>query len=94
MYIKLEQYDYDAIAEIIAEQDDTYSGVISYSDLYIEIEYTKFVSCHQEDDYYNGTGGWVTDSVEFGLGDVKCEGVEVKYSHKDLENTIKEYLWG
>lgn len=92
MYIKLEQYDYDAIAEIIAEQEDTYNGVISYSDLSIEIDYSKQVCSHREDDYYNGTGAWVTDSVEFSLGEVKCEGIEVKYSHRDLEKTIKEYL--
>lgn len=92
MYIKLEQQDYETIAEIISEEENTLNGLITYSELGVEIEFSKEAYYHQDTDYYNGTGEWVCDSVEFSLGDVKCEGVEVKYSHRDLEKTIKEYL--
>ena len=92
MYIQLEQYDYDAIAELVAECDNGNTKV-SYSDFDIEISFYKYVREHRDDDYYNGTGAWETDSVDFSLGDVECSGVEIKYNSKELEKTIEDYLW-
>ena len=92
MHIQLEQYDYDAIADLVAECDNG-NGEVLYSDFDIEISFYKEVACHQEDDYYNGTGGWITESVDFSLGYVECNGIEIKYNSKELEKTIKDYLW-
>lgn len=93
MYIQLEQLDYEAIAEIIIQEGDGDGSKVEYSDLCIEITFDKEVQEHRDTDYYNGTGAWEVDSVDFTLGEVTCDGVEVKYSHKELEKTIKDLLW-
>lgn len=93
MYIQLEQEDYNLIAEAVAEADNGYGCEIEYSDLYIKVTFDKQGEEHRDTDYYNGTGAWITDSVDFTLGEVTCDGVEVKYNHKALEKTIKDYLW-
>jgi hypothetical protein len=59
----------------------------------IEIEFDKEVYEHQDTDYYNGTGAWIIDSVEFGICNVTSEGVDVKYNNKALEETIINHLW-
>lgn len=92
MYIELGQEDYDAIAEIIAEKEDTCNGKVEYCDL-IEISFSKDVRAERDDDYYNGTGAWEVQSVDFSLGEVKCGDVEVRYNHDKLEKTIEEMLW-
>ena len=91
MYIKLGQEDYDAIAEIIADMEDG-DGIVEYYDL-IEISFSKNVRAKRDDDYYNGTGAWEVQSVEFSLGEVKCDDIEIRYSHERLEKTIEEMLW-
>lgn len=91
MYIKLEQEDYDAIAELIADQDDSCDSV-SYSDLDIMVYFSKYTTSHREDDYNEGTGAWVTDSVDFELDELECEGLSLKYSRTQLERTINDYL--
>lgn len=93
MYIQLEDSDYDRIAELIAEEEDGYGREIDYSDLCIKVTFDKEVESHQDTDYYNGTGAWITDSVDFILDKVTCDGVEVRYNHKELEKTIRDYLW-
>lgn len=92
MYIKLGQEDYDAIAEIIAEKEDTCNGEVEYCDL-VEISFSKDVRAERDDDYYNGTGALEVQSVDFSLGEVKCGDVEVRYNHDKLEKTIEEMLW-
>lgn len=92
MYIKLGQEDYDAIAELIADMDDECNGGLEYCDL-IEINFSKNVRAKREDDYYNGTGGWIVKGVDFSLGDIKCGDIEIRYNHERLEKTIEEMLW-
>lgn len=92
MYIKLGQEDYDAIAEIIADMDDECNGVVEYCDL-VEISFSKNVKAERDDDYYNGTGAWEVQSVDFSLGEVKCGDVEVRYNRNKLVKTIEETLW-
>lgn len=92
MYIKLGQEDYDAIAEIIAEKEDTCNGKVEYCDL-VEVSFSKNVRAERDDDYYNGTGAWQVQSVDFSLGEVKCGDIEVRYNHDKLEKTIEEMLW-
>lgn len=92
MYIKLGQEDYDAIAEIIADMDDECNGEVNYCDL-VEISFSKNVKAERDDDYYNGTGAWEVQSVEFSLGDVKCDDIEIRYNHEKLEKTIEKMLW-
>ena len=92
MYIKLGQEDYDAIAEIIADMDDECNGEVNYCDL-VEISFSKNVKADRDDDYYNGIGAWEVLSVEFSLGDVKCDGIEIRYNHEKLEKTIEKMLW-
>lgn len=93
MYLRLEEDDYEAIAELIAESENGYGVCVSYSDLDIQVSFDMDVKSHQDTDYYNGTGAWITDSVDFALNDVICEGVEIKYSHSQLQRTIIERLW-
>ena len=93
MYIQLEQTDYDCIAELIADTDNGCGCEIDYSDICLTVTFDKEVYEHRDTDYYNGTGAWITDSVDFTLGEVTCDGVEVKYNHKELEKTIIYYLW-
>jgi hypothetical protein len=93
MYIQLEQSDYDLIAEMVAESKNGIGIEIEYSELCIKVVFNKHVLQHLDDDYYNGTGAWEVDSVDFTLGEIHCEGVEVKYNHKELEKTIIDYLW-
>lgn len=92
MYIKLGQEDYDAIAEIIAEKEDTCNGKVEYCDL-VEVSFSKDVRAERDDDYYNGTGAWEVQSVDFSLGEVKCGDVEIRYNHDKLEKRIEEMLW-
>lgn len=92
MYIKLGQEDYEAIAEIIADMDDECNGEVNYCDL-VEISFSKNVKAERDDDYYNGTGAWEVQSVEFSLGDVKCDDIEIRYNHEKLEKTIEKMLW-
>ena len=93
MYIQLEQEDYDLIAELIADADDGYGCEIEYSDLCIKVTFDKDVEKHQDTDYYKGTGEWITDSVDFALGEVTCDGVEIRCNERVFEKTIKDYLW-
>ena len=93
MYIQLEQKDYDGIAELIAEKDNTFNGYLEYGEPEIEICFSKCVHEHQEDDYHKGTGGWVVDSVDFTIHSVECGEIEVKYDAKKLDKTINEWLW-
>lgn len=93
MYIQLEQTDYDFIAELIADTDNGCGCEIDYSDICLTVTFDKEVYEHRDTDYYNGTGAWITDSVDFTLGEIHCEGVEVRYNHKELEKTIIDYLW-
>lgn len=93
MYIQLEECDYFAIAEKIAECEDKCGNTIYYSDLDIKIEFDKFVEVHQDTDYYNGTGEWITDDVDFELGKIVCEGIDIKYNEREIEKIIKDYLW-
>lgn len=93
MYLQLEQVDYDAIAQAIAEEDDSYNGYYSYSEWDIVIRFHKIVGEHQENDYHNGTGAWVVDHVEFALLDIESVGIEVKYDQNKLIKTIEDYLW-
>lgn len=92
MFIQLENIDYDAIAELIVECENG-DGEVLYSDLDIKVSFYKDVCGHLDDDYYNGTGAWEIDSVYFDLGDVECNGIKIKYNSKELEKTIKSYLW-
>lgn len=92
MYIKLGQEDYDAIAELIADKEDDFAGIIEYCDL-IEIRFSKYVRAERDDDYYNGTGAWEIKSVDFSLVDVVCGDVEIRYNHEKLQKTIEEMLW-
>lgn len=94
MYIQLEQKDYDGIASLIAENDNTSKGYLEYGELGIEICYSKCIQEHQEDDYYNGTGAWIVDSVDFMIHSIKCGEIEVKYDAKKLDQTINDSLWG
>lgn len=93
MYIQLEEIDYERIAEAVAEADNGCGCEIDYSDLYLTATFDKQVEEHRDTDYYNGTGAWITDSVDFTLGEVACDGVEVRYNHKELEKFIIDYLW-
>ena len=93
MYIQLDQDDYNLIAEVVAEAENGYGCEVEYSDLCLTVTFDKEVYEHRDTDYYNGTGAWITDSVYFTLGDVTCDGVEVRYSHRELEKTIRDYLW-
>ena len=92
MYIKLDQSDYDMIADIIANEDDECKSVY-YSDLDILVSFYKNTSYHKDDDYYSGTGAFVTDSVDFQLNELSCGEVELRYSHSQLEKTIIDCLW-
>lgn len=93
MYIQLEESDYNAIAELVANEEDTYNGRISYSDLDIEICFSKEVKMHQENHYYDGTGAWVTDSVDFVLDNVDAGNINLRYNSVTLTDIIKYRLW-
>lgn len=92
MYIKLRQEDYDAIAELIAEEEDVCEGYVEYCDI-IEVSFSKNVSVEQEDDYRTGTGAWSVNDVKFNLKEVKCGDNEIRYNHDKLEKTIEKMLW-
>ena len=93
MYIQLEQRDYDLIAEIVSESKNGIGIEIEYSELCIKVVFNKHVLQHLDDDYYNGTGAWEVDSVDFTLVEVSCDGIEIKYNNKELEKVIKDWLW-
>lgn len=92
MYIQLNQTDYDAIAELIAEQDDCIDGYVEYSEIAVEVPFSKSVVAKRDTDYYNGTGAWEVKSVDFSLGEVKCGDIELRYNHEKLEKTIEAWL--
>lgn len=90
MYIQLEQKDYDAIAEMIAMATDENS--IFYDDI-IQVCYSVEVDGYREDDYYDGTGAYVTTSVDVNISDVKCDFIDVRYNREKLIKSIKDLLW-
>ena len=92
MYIQLEQHDYDEIANLIYGEDDTCDGCVTYYEDLIEINFSKEIMGKVDDDYYNGTGAWITTDVVFRLKDVLAP-CEVRYDRRKLEKTIEKVLW-
>lgn len=90
MYIQLEQKDYDAIAEMIAMATDENS--IFYDDI-IQVCYSVEGEGYREDDYFDGTGAYITTSIDVDLKEVKCDGIEVRYNHDKLKKAIEDLLW-
>jgi hypothetical protein len=90
MYIQLEQKDYDAIAEMIAMA--TGDNSIFYDDI-IEVCYTVEGEGYREDDYYDGTGAYITTSIDVNISDVKCDFLDVRYNREKLIKAIKSLLW-
>ena len=93
MYIQLEQVDYDAIATRIEQYGNTKNGHFLYSEFEIEVEFTCNVESRIVGDYESDYSEYVVDDVDFSVKPLVCCGIEVKYNHEELEETIESYLW-
>ena len=93
MYIQLEQSDYDVIAEKINEYGDTENGIVSISDLGIEVKFSCRVNHHLEGEYESGYYERVVDSVDFKIKSIGCDHLNVLYNEYELNETINEELW-
>lgn len=90
MYIQLEQKDYDRIAEIVAE--NPCEPYILYEDL-IAVHYEVGGTGYRDDNYFDGTGAYVTTSIDLNLKEVVCDGIDVRYNYDKLKKTIEDLLW-
>ena len=90
MYIQLGQKDHEAIAEMVAE--NPCEPYVLYEGL-IEIRYEVDGTGYREDDYFDGTGAYITTSIDVDLKEVKCDGIEVRYNHDKLKKAIEDLLW-
>jgi hypothetical protein len=91
MTLKLDTYDYEQIARLVAQEKEG-RGVVYYSDLDIEVTYFAETSGYVEDDYFNGTGAWVTTSTHVDIISIECGDVSVEYDDRELEACIRREL--
>lgn len=96
MYIVLKSEECKKIAKAIFEQNsDTREVVVTIANLNLVVNYSLEIDGYYEDDYFNGTGAWVTTSVDFTLHDVKvegCEDIAISCDSNIIENEVKEYF--
>lgn len=91
MTLKLDTYDYEQIARLVAQEKEG-RGVIHYSDWDVEVVYYTETSGYIEDDYFNGTGAWVTTSTHVDIISIECGDISVEYDDKELEACIRREL--
>ena len=87
------------IAQLCDEDRGTFSAELRYGDVYVLVrgEYSK--EEYQEDDYYFGTGNWVTTDARVNIEDlVFCdeegEDIDLDISFIELEELIENELIG
>lgn len=94
MFIQLEEKDYQAIAQAIADSaEEKGTAYVDIDGLGFKVDFEKGISGYVEDDYNNGTGAFVcTDAVV--RAEVLCDDVEVRYSNSKLEIIAERMLKG
>ena len=87
------------LAELCDEERGTFSAELQYGDVYVLVrgEYSK--EEYQEDDYYIGTGNWVTSDARVNIEElVFCdedgEDIDLNISLFDLEILVENELIG
>lgn len=84
-------FDYLQIAKQINEEDD----VVYYEKdgFILTIYYLFKIEGYREDDYFNGTGGFVETSRDFRVYDVECVDEDSNDADTDFdENKLESYV--
>ena len=92
MTLKLEHTDCEKIAQEIAGYEDG-RHTLYYSDLCIEVNFRCEVSGYKNDDYFTGTGEWITTSAEVIIISVNCGEVDVDCDTSEIERlAVRELM--
>lgn len=88
MFLKLEKKELREIASLIAGTVPDYMnyGKVRYTltdDIDVVVEYRVFTEEYREDDYFNGTGAWVTTSAEVIIEELYLEGLEMEVDYDE-----------
>lgn len=94
MYIVLEKKDCDNIVNAIIEKGESCIMVIEIGGLDFGISFDLEVEYSHEDDYFNGTGAYVCDSVYCSITDVWLEEEDVAISVDTtyIENEVEKHF--
>lgn len=93
MYIVLDDDDCREIAQLICDCEDGNMHVY-YSDYDICVYFYKELREHIEEDYFNGTGSYVTDDITLIIEKVELDdhSVKVEFCEERIERYVKEIL--
>lgn len=91
MTLKLDYSDYEKIATLVAQEGEG-RGVVHYSDWDIEVTYVAEINGYMDDDYFNGTGMFVTTSTNAYIISIECGGIDIEYDCNELEACIRREL--
>ena len=93
--MKLTDNDYDKIAELMQENESCIEFTKGSETLFIDYEIET--DGYSEDDYYNGTGAFVTTSADVRITDYVVENsdgeiIDFKLDETKLENLCKDII--
>lgn len=95
MYIVLEKKDCDNIVNAIIEKGESCIMTIEIGGLDFGIDFDLEVEYSREDDYFNGTGAYVCESVYCSITDIWLEeedvtiDVDTTYIENEVENHFR-----
>lgn len=96
MKVTLESDDYDKIAREIFLADETIGSlVVEIDGLEFDVCYELEVDGYRDDDYFTGTGNWVTTFFKFrlvGINVVYMDDINVDYDEEIIETKVREYF--
>lgn len=94
MYIVLEKKDCDNIVNAIIEKGESCIMVIEIGGLDFGISFDLEVEYSHEDDYFNGTGAYVCDSVYCIITDVwlEEEDIAIDVDTSYIENEVEKHF--
>lgn len=87
----------NAIVESIEESNGTFSVEVEVNDTLVIVDGSFEIDGYREDDYFNGTGAWVTTYVSVSVSSVEAydedgEAVEVACDLSEIERYAENEL--
>lgn len=93
MKIKLEKEDYKVIAQAIVDCPlDCTTEYVEINGIEFEVIFSKYTDGYIEDDYFNGTGAWVTTMAEVTIENISAGDINVEYNRHEIERITEEIL--
>lgn len=93
MYIVLDEQDYKAIADVIADSNiEDGHEYVEIQGLEFAVKFTKEVDGYYEDEYDTGTGAWVTTSVYVRIYSITYSDIVIEFNSSKLEKMTEDLL--